>query len=115
MYGIINWIIFGLSTTVLIAYSAYTLNCLLKTETNFLVMQLVLFFAMNTLSLGAFKLILTQVKSDQLSLITLLGAFIVDLIVLLLVIVTYHDCLVLDYKQQKEQIKDNLQNKTIKI
>lgn len=115
MYEIVNWIIFGLSTTVLIAYSAYTLNCLLKTETNFLVIQLVLFFAMNTLSLGVFKLMLTQVKSGQLSLITLLGAFIVDLVVLLLVIATYHDCIVLDYKWQKEQIKDNLENKVIKL
>lgn len=115
MYEIINWIIFGLSATVLIAYSAYTLNCLLKTETNFLVIQLVLFFVMNTLSLGAFKLMLTQVKPGQLSLITLLGAFIVDLVVLLLVIATYHDCVVLDYKWQKEQTKDNLQNKTIKL
>lgn len=115
MYEIINWIIFGLFATVLIAYSAYTLNCLLKTETNFLFIQLVLFFVMNTLSLSAFTLILTKVKSDQLSLITLLGAFIVDLVVLLLVIATYHDCVVLDYKWQKEQTKDNLQNKTIKL
>lgn len=115
MYEIINWMIFGLFTTVLIVYSAYALNCLLKIETNFLFIQLVLFFAMNILSLSAFTLILTRVKPDQLSLITLLGSFIVDLVVSALVIATYHDCAVLDYKWQKEQIKDNLRNKVIKL
>lgn len=70
---------------------------------------------MNTLSLFAFTLMLKQVKPDQLSLITLLGSFIADLVVLLLVIATYHDCGVLDYKWQKEQVKENLMNKVIKL
>ena len=115
MYEIINWIIFGLFTTVSIAYSAYALNCLFKTETTFLFIQLVLFSALNILSLSVFTLILTRVKPDQLSLITLLGSFIADLVVLTLAIATYHDCAVLDYKWQKEQIKDNLRNKVIKL
>lgn len=115
MYEIINWIIFGLFTTVSIVYSAYALNCLFKTETTFLFIQLVLFFALTILSLCLFTLTLTQVKPDQLSLITLFGSFIVDLVALVLVVATYHDCVVLDYKWQKEQIKDNLRNKVIKL
>ena len=115
MYEIINWMIFGLFTTVLIVYSAYTLNCLLKTETYFLFIQLVLFFAINTLGLYVFTLMLTHVKPNQLSLITLLGSFIADLAASAVVISTYHDCVVLEYKWQKEQAKDNLRNKVIKL
>lgn len=115
MYEIINWIIFGLFTTTLIAYSAYALNCLLKTETDFLGMYLVLFFIMNVICLSAITLLSTHVKPEQLNPTTLLGTFVLDTIILSMAIVAYHDCVVLDYKRQKEQTKDNLQNKTIKI
>lgn len=37
MFEVINWIIFGLFTTALIADSAYALNCLLKTKTLFII------------------------------------------------------------------------------
>lgn len=115
MFEIINWIIFGLFTTALIAYSAYALNCLLKTKTDFLGMYLVLFFTMNVICLSAITLLSTHVKPEQLNLTTLLGTFILDTIILSMAIVAYHDDIVSDYNWQQNQHKDYIKQKTIKL
>ena len=115
MYEIINWIIFGLFTTALIADSAYTLSCLLKIETNFLLMLLVLFFFANILGLLAFTSVLTHVKPYQLGLNSLTATFAVDLVILLMIILFNHGCPISDYKWQQKQAKDIFKQKTIKI
>lgn len=115
MYEIINWIICGLSVAVLIAYSAYALNCLLKTETDFLGVYLVLFFTMNAICLSAITSLSTHVKPEQLNPTTLLGIFVLDTIILLMAILAYHDDIVSDYNWQQNQHKDYIKQKAIKF
>ena len=117
MFEVINWIIFGLFTTALIADSVYALSCLLKTKTYLLLtklLQVKLFLAMNGLCLLVFWA-LTQVKYHQLSLSSLIGVFIMNSCILVMVIGFNHGCPISDYKWQQKQANDINKQKTIKL
>lgn len=58
---------------------------------------------------------LTQVKYHQLNLGSLIGVFIVNSVILLMVICFNHGCPISDYEWQQKQAEDIFKQKTIKL
>lgn len=115
MYETINWIIFGLFTTALVADSAYALKCLLKTDTDTLCMDVSLVVFVYSSVILLFSKILSMAIPDKLSISTIPGPLLVDLIVLIVVILLNHLDIVHTYKYQQKQAKDIYKQKIIKI
>lgn len=115
MFEIINWIIFGLFTTALIADSTYALKCLLKANKDTLHTDVSLVIFVYSSVILLFSKILSMAIPDKLSISTIPSPLLVDLIVLIVVVSLNHLDIVHTYKYQQKQAKYSLKQRIIKI
>lgn len=115
MFGVINWIIFGLFTIALIADSAYALSCLVKTDNDTACVDALLLAIIYGLAILLFSSILSMTTPDKLGISTTLGTLLVDSIVMLIIVSLNHSSVVYDYKWQQNRNNYFRKQKAIKL